>query len=97
MPSLCSVCKNDLGDDTDSITCSGGCKCVFHLRCAGVTSEALKTRGSKKEWKDIVAELKNYGKQFEEFRESLQMFSDTIDKANENMKKLTENYKELKS
>ncbi|XP_046679168.1 uncharacterized protein LOC124366616 [Homalodisca vitripennis] len=47
--------------------------------------------------KDIVAELKNYGKQFEEFRESLQMFSDTIDKANENMKKLTENYKELKS
>lgn len=132
MPGLCSVCKNGVEGDNDSITCSGGCKYVFHLRCAGVTSEAIKTRGARKDWvcnsckskiqvgdsegsgktqsltqemlvkilnefkKEVVAELKNHGKQFEEFKASLQMFSDTIDEANKNMKKLNENYKELK-
>jgi hypothetical protein len=133
MPSLCGSCKKDVGSESDTITCSGNCKCVFHLRCAGVTSESLKTRGTKKDWvcgnckaktsgitsessnkmlpltqdilvktlnefkKEVFAELQNYGKQFEGFKESMQMFSDVIDKANENMKKLSENYKELKN
>uniref|UniRef100_A0A1B6ET75 PHD-type domain-containing protein n=1 Tax=Cuerna arida TaxID=1464854 RepID=A0A1B6ET75_9HEMI len=50
MPGLCSVCKKDVGSDSDYITCSGRCKCVFHLRCTGVTTEPHKTRGAKKDW-----------------------------------------------
>lgn len=50
MPSLCGSCKSEVGSENDTITCSGSCKSVFHLRCAGVTSESLKTRGAKKDW-----------------------------------------------
>lgn len=39
-----------MGGDSDSVTCSGGCKIVFHLRYVGVTPESIKSRGTKKDW-----------------------------------------------
>lgn len=128
MSGLCSVCSSAIKHEVESITCSGSCKAVFHLKCANESSDSLKTRGSKKDWvcnsckpktpsmiseesmkvqeflskalsefkNEICSELKNYGKQFEEFNISLQMFSAKIDESNKNMKTLTENYKELK-
>jgi hypothetical protein len=48
MPVNCGVCNAKC--DADSIKCTGKCEKDFHFRCVNLSQEALKTRGSKKDW-----------------------------------------------
>lgn len=39
MPPLCHSCATDISDETQTITCQGFCKSVFHLKCAQIKAE----------------------------------------------------------
>lgn len=49
MSGNCGVCN--LMCDGESIKCSGSCEKIFHITCTNVSSDFLKTRNARKEWR----------------------------------------------